>query len=242
MHDLDRHRARRLPHFVTHGLDDRNHRAITRILVELVSHRVGFFRVGNPGNRGPRCNLVGVRHHHGHRHGATGRQPADVNTLRIDRIVLLDFLDDLPQILDLASSGVYFAVEPPAPAIAVAQAAVAGDERVGDEKTLAIGQLVESGYLLDIAVILPASVQHQQQRPRALFHPPGRHVNQVTARARTGVCARAEAIAYIVRQRLASAFAPGGQRRLNAPAKRRPGQLLQVGPAKKCRYFTQGVS
>ena len=135
-----------------------------------------------------------------------------MNAALVDRVLLLDVFDDLPQVLDFASAGVNFAIEPPAPAVAVTQATIAGDKRVGDEEALPVRQFIEAANGLDVAVVLAAAVQHQQQRTRALAGLAARHVHHVMACARAGIVARLESVGMIVRRRRVQAFPPAYQR------------------------------
>ena len=128
MHDLNRNRPFALTHFFPHFPYDGNDRAVARFLVETVAHCSGFFRVGDAGHRRARGDPVGVRDQHGDNHAGARRQAGDVDAVRVDRVVLANLIDDLPQILDLARTGVNLAVEPPAPAILVSHAAVTGDD------------------------------------------------------------------------------------------------------------------
>jgi len=53
---------------------------------------------------------------------------------------------------------VYFPVKPPAPAIFIAQTAVAGNKWIGDQKSMAIRQSIKPGYSLDIPIVLLATM------------------------------------------------------------------------------------
>ncbi len=139
----------------------------------------GGLRVGDAGHRCARGDAVRMRHHHGHRHAGAGGEPRHVDATGVDGELLTDVFDDTPQVLYLAGARSDLAAQPPTPAVLHAPAAVAGHERVNHGESPAIGQRVEVRDVLDVAVALPAAVQHHDQRQGTPCVVAGREVNQV---------------------------------------------------------------
>ena len=129
-------------------------------------HRRGVLAVRQPG-RTRRCGpIFVVRNRRNDRHRAARRQSGDVAARGVDGEARLDVQRNLVQVLDLARALMPVLVEPKAPAVGVAQAIVARDERRDEQEAVAIRGSGQPPVVEHVVVGLLTAVQRHDHRRR----------------------------------------------------------------------------